>query len=198
MSGIFVIDGALDAAAHRAVALSMTYGDGVAGAAVFHGIAACPDEQVAEVLRSHFPGVEPTSSLFRRSPFGQVEPHLIHCNSDVGEWTAIVYLNPMPPPEDGTLFWRHLPTGRTRGPWDPEAARDLSQWREWIRVGAMFGRIVAFPADLYHSRGMPMNFGIGDDARLVHVLFGVGPLRLTEDTATMMIAVPHEADDILH
>ena len=58
-----------------------------------------------------FPAATPTLSFFRKSPAGQEEPHWIHTDVDMGDWTALLYLNPDPPAGDGTVFWTHLATG---------------------------------------------------------------------------------------
>ena len=59
---------------------------------------------------------------------------------------------------------------------EERAWRDPLQWEEVSRVVAKFGRVLVFAADRFHSRAIPENYGSGDDARLVQVVFGVGAL----------------------
>jgi hypothetical protein len=167
---------------YRGAALTRTFATVDVGAK-FHGIALGADVVLPEVIAARFPELEPKLSFFRRSPAGQEEPNFIHTDCDMGEWTAILYLTPNPPPDDGTTFWRHIATGRIEtvtGATSDEnlgevlAWRDRSQWEPWRTVAAVFNRVVVFPATYYHSRALEQNYGEGDSARLIQVLFGTG------------------------
>ncbi len=172
-----------DALAYRARLLALPFQSvTVGGVVTFHGMAACPDPWVADWLAAQGIGVASSISLVRRSPAGQVEPHYIHTDRDMGQWTAILYLTLAPPAGDGTTFWQHRDRGvitstADRGEdWPGEWAdwRDATQWEPWHTVAARFNRMVVFPAGYYHSRSLFENFGTDDEARLIQIVFGSG------------------------
>jgi hypothetical protein len=166
--------------AYRAAALAGIFGE-VMG---FSGIQPAEDSTLPTWIVRQCPWLTPTVSFFRLSPAGQEEPNYIHTDRDMGHWTAILYLNPTPAEGDGTTFWRHRATGAvssltndTQALRDEQLAwRDLTQWEPAVQLGAQFGRLVLFSADLFHSRAIPENYGAGDDARLIQVVFGTGAL----------------------
>jgi hypothetical protein len=173
-TAIHVFDDVLvDAAEYRREALALEYGDVPAGDDVFRGIATFPGQmEVAQrVIDQHFPGKRVTLSFFRKSPEGQEEPNYIHSDREMGDWTAILYLNPDPPASDGTSFWMRRRDGQISGDFDQEEARDLAQWERWEHVDARFGRLLIFKSDLFHSRGIEQNYGAGYEARLIQVAF---------------------------
>lgn len=140
----------------------------------FDGIALPYSHEFSQWLAAR--GLVPSLSFLRKSPAGQVEPHDIHSDADMGDWTALLYLNPHPPTVDGTVFWQRLETGENRGPHvDAAIGKDRHQWAAWRHVFAKFNRCVIFSSALYHSRSIAENYGDGDDARLVQVAFGVNP-----------------------
>lgn len=94
-------------------------------------------------------------SFFRRSPKGQVEPNFIHSDEAMGKFTAIYYLNPEPAEGDGTAFWE----------------QHDGEWKMTRLVPAKFNRLVTFSAGLHHSRALFDNYGQGDGARLIQVIF---------------------------
>lgn len=163
----------VDPHAYRAHALAQSFGDVQAGPDTFKGIAQASDATLETILTALVPAAEPTLSFFRRSPFGQREPNYVHSDADMGDWTAILYLHPEPPAGDGTTFWRHVANGEVYGPQDG-LSRDTSDWRKWLHIDAWFGRMLLFRSDLFHSRGLIDNYGRGDDARLIQVMFGRG------------------------
>jgi Family of unknown function (DUF6445) len=147
----------------------------------FHGIALPAGAEVPLKLVRMFPGATPTLSFFRRSPAGQEEPHFIHTDIDMGEWTALLYLNPDPPAGDGTDFWRYLPTGEIENETphlrsSEGMTPDPALWARWRRVSAKFNRLVLFPATYLHSRALFDNWGADADARLTQVTFGKGAI----------------------
>lgn len=180
---IYVFDNALhDPCAYRIAALAREFGTVDVGAK-FHGIALGADATLAYIVESLFPALKPQLSFFRQSHAGQPEPNFIHTDCDMGDWTAILYLTPNPPMDDGTTFWRHRQTGaietRTGATSEQNLAetlawRDRSQWEPWRTVAAVFNRVVVFPACYYHSRALEANYGTGEHARLTQVLFGTG------------------------
>ncbi len=123
-----------------------------------------------------FPG-KPSLSFFRKSPLGQEEPHFIHTDIDMGDWSAILYLNPEPPEGDGTSFWMHKRTAAIQSFIPHERSEDGKSAINWERiqhVQAKFNRLVLFPSSFFHSRAIPENWGEGDEARLTQVTFGTG------------------------
>lgn len=179
--GVMVHDDVLpDPHAYRAMALAQRFQAVQAGDVVFQRMAPCADPAVPMWIARRYPLVTPTLSFFRQGARDQVEPHGVHTDTSMGTWTAILYLTPHPPPDDGTAFWRHPQTGNVRSVATArETPADWSQdigWQRWHVVPAQFNRLVLFPAALYHSRAILENYGVGDDARLIQVVFGTGAL----------------------
>jgi hypothetical protein len=183
MPSLLIVDGALaEPMGYRQAALDAGFRDITFGAATFHGIQpiAEAEDELGPVVRRMQPLCEPTVTFFRHSPAGTPEPNFIHRDTDMGEWTAILYLTPHPPPGDGTTFWQHEPTGFRQSAAETDAEhlaegqawRDLSQWTPWRTVAAKFNRLLLFPARAFHSRAIPESYGTGDDARLIQVMFG--------------------------
>jgi hypothetical protein len=146
---------------------------------MFHGIARPTPADVPLMITERFPALEPTLSFFRRSPAGQTEPHFIHTDTDMGEWTALLYLNHAPPKWDGTAFWRYLPTGQIESAIPHERSEegrrpDPDIWKPWHRVASRFNRLVMFPATYFHSRSIFENWTQDGDDRLTQVVFGKG------------------------
>jgi hypothetical protein len=94
-------------------------------------------------------------SFFRRSPEGQVEPNYVHSDEMMGRFTGIYYMNPEPAEGDGTAFWE----------------KDGDEWKMVRLVPAKFNRLLTFNAELHHSRALFNNYGEGDGARLIQVVF---------------------------
>ena len=164
-----------DPAAYRAAALALEYRTYEFPEATFHGIATPTPADLPARLAAMFPDLAPTLSFFRRSPAGQVEPHFIHTDIDMGDWTAILYLSPDPPAGDGTAFWEHLATHATSSAIPHERSvegRRIDGWRLRRLVRARFNRLLMFPATFFHSRAIAGNWGEGDGARLIQVVFG--------------------------
>jgi hypothetical protein len=162
---------------YRALALSQPYDSYTLGAATFHGISFAPP-LVSDLIRAEC-GFTPTLTFFRKSPKGQTEPHYIHSDRSMGDWTALLYLTPDPPKDDGTIFWESLTgdradTSQTLEDYIASGAawNDKSQWQPWYRVAAKFNRLVLFDAPYYHSRALVENYGEDAGARLVNVTFG--------------------------
>jgi hypothetical protein len=172
-----------DPDAYRGRALKQRFQTVHDGPVVFHGMAPCADPTIPIKIVLTYPDLMPTLSFFRQSPEGQEEPHYVHDDRSMGDWTAIYYLNPEPAEGDGTAFYCHLPTGRIAGEtsagteeWKADAAAwfDLAQWERWNLVPAKFNRLVMFPAALFHARAIPENYGAGDESRLIQIVFGTG------------------------
>jgi len=184
MSALTVIDDVLpDVASYRAAVLATTFGDvEPSPGVVFHGISREVDGQLPLWIQTQYPSLTPTVTFVRQSPAGQVEPNYIHTDRDMGDWTGILYLNPDPPAEDGTTFWRRKATGAIQSmtasgeelldEW--LAWRNLDQWEPWQTVAAKPNRMVLFPSPYFHSRAIHENYGAADGARLIQVVFGTG------------------------
>lgn len=181
-AGVRVIDDAVpDPVALRSHALAQAFQTLSDGAATFHGMAVVTDSPVAALVAQILPGARTTLALFRQSPRDQPEPHFIHCDRSMGDWTAVLYLTPDPPAADGTTFWEDRETGARADDapdlqtYAAQGARwfDQARWRPWSRVPARFNRLLVFPAPLFHSRAIAENYGAGASARLIHVCFGV-------------------------
>lgn len=178
--GVSIIDDALiDPEAYRTLALASAFRSVSDGAAIFHGIApGLP--LLGSFIETRYPGFRVHHSFFRRSPAGQVEPHFIHCDRSMGDWSAVLYLTPDPPDGDGTTFWRRTDTGaigsdsQTVGEYASEGAAWFNDalWAPRYRVPAKFNRLLLFPSRLYHSRAIADNYGAGERARLIQMVFG--------------------------
>lgn len=169
---------------YRAGALALTFHDLTPSPAVtFHGMADIGTSPLSALLLAEF-GLTTTWEGFRLSPEGQEEPNYIHTDVDMGEWSGIFYLHPAPPEGDGTVFYRSKHTGEIQSvATDPQermgewlAWKDRDRWEPWHTVAARFNRLLLFPAPYFHSRAIVENYGTGDDARLVQILFGRGVL----------------------
>jgi hypothetical protein len=180
MTGYRVFDNFLpDPEAYRREALGREFRTYEFPGETYHGIAMPAPPEIPMRIAQMFPGTVPTLSFFRRSPEGQAEPLFIHTDVGMGEWTALLYLNPDPPEGDGTVFWRHLATGAIESaiPHErTEEGRTPCGWRPWRTIEARFNRLVLFPATLFHSRAIFANWGAGDEARLTQVVFGRGQI----------------------
>jgi hypothetical protein len=142
----------------------------------FHGIAQPAPPLVPAKIMRLMPMLKPTLSFFRKSPVGQKEPHFIHTDADMGQWSAILYLNPQPIAGDGTSFWTHEENGTIESaiPHEySEQGRSSNGWELRETVPAKFNRLLLFPATYFHSRAIFDNWGEGDEARLTQVTFGV-------------------------
>lgn len=166
----------MDPMAYRKAALEREYKSYTFPECTFHGIAMPAPGLVPEKICRMFPGWKHSLSFFRKSPLGQVEPHFIHSDVDMGEWSAILYLNPEHPAGDGTAFWTHVETGHegSRIPHErSEEGKSVRGWNLRRLVIGKFNRLLLFPSHLFHSRGIAQNWGEGDEARLTQVTFGV-------------------------
>lgn len=160
---------------YRSLALKQEFKHIDFGHIAFDGIAlANLDFGLPSRIKTHFPQLTPTLSVYRKSPHDQVEPNFIHCDVELGDWTAVLYLNPIPHPRDGTDFWES-PDGARRGTAEEAVQlKDPTKCKMWRHVEAKFNRLLMFPADLFHSRSMYENYGEGNEARLIQVVFGMG------------------------
>ncbi len=181
-SEIKIIDGfLLNPELYRDAALTAPFQSYHFEKETFHGIYPLAlTELVPARIADRFPHAEPTLSFLRKSPLGQVEPHFIHTDIDMGEWSSILYLNPNPPDGDGTTFWTHSKTGTIGSMVPHERSEEGMTSKGWVAresVQAKFNRMVIWPSWLFHSRSIPENWGEGDEARLTQVTFGKGGVQ---------------------
>lgn len=110
------------------------------------------DDEFAKYVLLLFPEYNINYNFIRKSPLGQVEPNFIHKDDMMGDITCILYLNKTHPKEDGTTIFDTdgLPV---------------------FKVYAKFNRMSLFDSHLPHARNIFENFGEGDDARLIQVIF---------------------------
>lgn len=144
----------------------------------FHGIALIAlSDIIPTMIQAAYPKRVPTLSFLRKSPRGQVEPHFIHTDIDMGDWSAILYLSQNPPPDDGTTFWTHNATGAISSVVPHERSAEgmtPNGWTARQKVHGAFNRMVIWPSTYFHSRSIHENWGEGHLARLTHVTFGKG------------------------
>ncbi len=156
---------------YREWALGLNYQTIQTGDETWRGIALVSDPTLPELVKSIIPTAVTSLTFFRKSPERQEEPNFIHSDEGMGEWTAILYLNPHPADGDGTSFWRFLPSGDIHGS-ARALNKDAALWECWKQIHAVYGRLLLFDSLYFHSRSLIDNYGSGDDARLVQVAFG--------------------------
>ncbi len=182
MNGLRIFDGVLpNPRSYREEVLKLEFRTYDFGHCMFHGIAVGePSPRLLGWIMGQFQWLYPTLTFFRKSPLGQQEPHFIHTDVDMGQWSGILYLNPGHTEEDGTSFWTHKGTGAIESliPHErSEEGKDPENWTLREKVPARFNRLVMFPSSYFHSRAIHDNYGQGNDARLTQVVFGTGVLQ---------------------
>lgn len=187
VEAIQIVDEVLsDPIAYRARALTADYRDvAFAYGVTFKGIAPCPFPEVIDWMAQHYPQLRITTTCFRRSPLHQVEPTFVHTDLDMGETSGILYLSPDAPLHSGTTFYRDRTTGRVQSIAVSDAERfaesrawfDPDRWESWREVESRFGRLILFPSSYFHARSRFENFGEGDQARLIQLLFMTGVIN---------------------
>lgn len=120
---------------------------------VFHGIQPRQgNDELVTFLLSQFDRYEVAYNFIRRSPINQNEPNFIHTDEMMGDLTAILYLNETAPDSDGTTIY------------DNDGNKICSFFSK-------FNRLIVFDSYLSHSRNIYENFGEGESARLIQVVF---------------------------
>ena len=110
------------------------------------------DDEFALFVLDLFSDFQVVWNFIRKSPKNQEEPNFVHTDEMMGDLTAILYLSKESPDEDGTTIYDH----------------DMKQ--SFVAY-SKFNRAIIFDSALPHSRNIYENFGDGDDARLVQVIF---------------------------
>jgi hypothetical protein len=110
------------------------------------------NDDFAKLVSELFPDYEIAFNFVRKSPLNQEEPNFIHSDEMMGEITCILYLNELSPSEDGTTMYDN-----DKNP--------------LAKVYSKYNRMVAFDSNVLHSRNLFENFGEGQSARLIQVVF---------------------------
>ncbi len=127
------------------------FSDFEAGNQVFKNVQALEKDDIVEAIEDMI-GAKLVLSFARMSPLGQEEPNFIHKDDMHGDFTAILYLNKTYPIGYGTTLY------------------DEDE-NEVLICKAKYNSVYIFPSNVKHSRNTLQNFGEGDDARLVQVMF---------------------------
>lgn len=123
------------------------------GAAIFKGIQVRPhNDELASYALAIFPECEVAYNFVRQSPLYQEEPTFVHSDKAMADITVILYLNKEAPQRDGTTIYNN------------DEIKDAV-------IYSKYNRMLAFNSDALHSRNIFQNFGEGDDARLIQVVF---------------------------
>ncbi len=121
------------------------------GDTVFRGIQLRENDELQSFVESMFPEYSTSYNFVRSSPLNQVEPNFIHTDEMMGDKTILLYLNKTFPQGDGTTLY----AGE-----DPMCV-----------FHAKYNRMISFDSRIPHSRNIFENYGEGDSARLVQVIF---------------------------
>ena len=109
-------------------------------------------DELEKYVTSLFPGYEAAFNFIRKSPLHQEEPNYIHTDEMMGDITCLLYLNDEHPNDDGTTIY------------DDEGKKIFTFYSK-------FNRLIVFNSDCPHSRNIFENFGEGEKARLIQVIF---------------------------
>ncbi len=109
-------------------------------------------DEFAKYVTNLFDGYSVKLNFIRKSPLNQIEPNFIHTDEMMGDITCLLYLNEVEPEENGTTIY-----DKDNNP--------------LVTMYSKFNRMIAFNADAPHSRNILENFGEGESARLVQIIF---------------------------
>jgi len=121
------------------------------GDKTFKGIQIRQSDELQQKIEKAYPGYKVVYNFVRQSPLNQVEPNYIHTDEMMGDKTVLLYLNKNYPPGAGTTLYDYD--------------------NPMCIFYARYNRMVVFDSFIPHSRNIFKNFGEGDDARLVQVMF---------------------------
>ena len=121
------------------------------GDKVFRGIQLRSEDELHQKIEKAYPDYKVTYNFVRQSPLNQEEPNYIHTDEMMGDKTVLLYLNKELPPGAGTTLYDYD--------------------NPMCIFYARYNRLVVFDSFIPHSRNIFKNFGEGDDARLVQVMF---------------------------
>lgn len=136
------------------------------GPNVFKGIQLIEDEEVETKLKSIYPNTTVVYNFVRQSPYNQSEPNFIHSDRKECDIVCLLYLNKKFPKQAGTVIYESKETKSTI-----DKGEGSKKFTPSIKISMKYNRMVAFPADLFHSRALEKNFGEDEKSRLVQVIF---------------------------
>jgi hypothetical protein len=110
------------------------------------------NDEFAKYICDLFVGHKINLNFIRKSPLNQKEPNFIHTDEMMGDITCILYLNHFEPDGNGTTIY------------DEDNNKLLTMYSK-------FNRMIAFDSKSPHSRNIYDNFGEGEHARLVQIIF---------------------------
>jgi hypothetical protein len=110
------------------------------------------NDEFAQYVTELFVGYKVNLNFIRKSPLNQDEPNFVHTDEMMGQITCLLYLNEQTPNNDGTTIY-------------DENEKPL------ITMYSKFNRMIAFNSEAPHSRNIFENFGEGESARLVQIIF---------------------------
>lgn len=110
------------------------------------------NDEFAQYVRNLFSEYRVIWNFVRQSPENQIEPNFIHSDEMMGDITVVLYLSENHPDDDGTTIY------------DDES-------KVLCKIHSKFNRMIAFDANVQHSRNIFENFGRDKSARLVQVIF---------------------------
>jgi len=110
------------------------------------------NDEFAKYVTELFVGYKVNLNFIRKSPLNQDEPNFVHTDEMMGQITCLLYLNEQTPDNDGTTIY-------------DEDEKPL------ITMYSKFNRMIAFNSEAPHSRNIFENFGEGESARLVQIIF---------------------------
>jgi hypothetical protein len=110
------------------------------------------NDEFAQYVTELFVGYKVNLNFIRKSPLNQDEPNFVHTDEMMGQITCLLYLNEQTPDNDGTTIY-------------DEDEKPL------ITMYSKFNRMIAFNSEAPHSRNIFENFGEGESARLVQIIF---------------------------
>jgi len=110
------------------------------------------NDEFAKYVSELFIGYKVDLNFVRKSPLNQEEPNFVHTDEMMGDITCLLYLNEQAPEDDGTTIY-------------DEDKKPL------LTMYSKFNRMIAFDSNAPHSRNLFKNFGEGQTARLVQVIF---------------------------
>lgn len=165
---VTVIDDVLeDAESYVNTVILGDFVDFTDGANTFKNILPRGDDEVKFIVENLLPYYKVQYNFIRKSPEGQQEPNFVHHDGMMGDMTAILYLNKEHPANEGTSLYENESTGSLYAVDNDFTGR----YKKAIDIRMKFNRMVIFPSNAYHARNVEENFGEGESARLIQVLF---------------------------
>lgn len=188
-----------DPAAEREKALAAKYETIVHNGVTYRGMSEQPEgpecAEIRAILGFHRGKIV---TGYRQYLAGQEDPSYthtyIHADSNIGTYTAILFLNTPEQCRGGTAFWRYKPYNWHMLPTQAELAaqgiddkpemwdrllaegHEERHWQMHEYVHMCFNRLLIFDARLFHSRFPKQAFGSGvETGRLIKLFFMTPP-----------------------